>query len=266
MEIFELENITKHLLNPQKKLPEWIFDKNGKMHENVRQGLLKIAQFVIDKTIADIKGLEVYDIVLTGSLPTYFYHKDSDIDMRILVKNKNCSDITTDTAGLDTFLTIQKNILKACGYAFKYLDLAVDVKITSVPIEYVGLYSLIKNRFRIHPNKKIGEGISINEVLDAYFQEQKNIIRDVKKIDICSEGLEKVFALDDLYHQIYKNSYITKIYKDYLIFKLVSKSGVLGNLIQTYIDKTNQVLSFPYEEKISLFMRIKRLLYKCKGV
>ena len=265
MEFVDLENTITRLLNPREKLAPWIFDKNEKMHENVRQGLLKIANKVIKKTISHIDGLEVYDIVLTGSLPTYFYSDDSDIDIRILVRNKNCKDVTKEPTDLDAFLTIQKSMMEGYGYAFRYLDLDVDVKITYFPIEYVGLYSLKKNRFRVRPNKKIGAGLSVYEMTEAYLKEKKNILRSEKKINTRYGGLEKVFALDDLYHQAYKKSYTTKIYKDYLVFKLLSKSGVLRKIIQNYIDKTNQALSFPNKEKFSILTRIKRLFYKNKG-
>ena len=263
MEFFELEKITKHLLEPQPKLASWIFDANNKMHENIRQGLLKIANKVIDETIANIKGLEVYDIVLTGSLPTYFYYDNSDVDIRILVRNKNCDDITRDADSLDAFLTIQKNILQARGYAFRYLDMTVDVKITSFPIEFVGLYSLIKNKFRVRPNKKIGANLITDDIMFAY-DCQKNIIQ--KKIKRNDVRFEKVLALDDLYHQLYQSSYTGKIYKNYLIFKLLSKDGVLSQIQQSYVSCINQIFAFPSKQKISILTRIKRLFCIRKAI
>ncbi len=72
---FDLKAHIHRLLTTNETLDSRLFDKNDVLKENIRTGLLKITDKIIEKTVAGIDGLEVYDICLTGSASNYFYRK-----------------------------------------------------------------------------------------------------------------------------------------------------------------------------------------------
>ena len=140
MKSFDFDATLDRFLTPQKVLSPLIFDDNEKMHEDIRQGLLKIADKIFELTIGKTNGLEPEDVCLIGSLSGY------------------------------------------------------------------------------------------------------------------------------LYHQLYQSSYTGKIYKNYLIFKLLSKDGVLSQIQQSYVSCINQIFAFPSKQKISILTRIKRLFCIRKAI
>ena len=79
-----------YIYSYHKVLNKKIFE-NGKIKDNVRNILLKIANFAIEKS--KISKKKVKDIILTGSLAGYNYNKFSDLDLHIVydlsfIKNK----------------------------------------------------------------------------------------------------------------------------------------------------------------------------------
>ena len=155
METFDLISTVHRLLTPQEVLAPYVFDANKKMLPQVRQKLLKIADFIIQKTIADVPGLEVFDICLHGSLAGYFYRKGSDFDLQIEVHNKNCSFLAKDKRHLDKFLATQILGLKQENYVLKYQNRLIDCNMSSYEVDLWSVYSIKNDSWRIEPKKEV---------------------------------------------------------------------------------------------------------------
>lgn len=98
-----VEDIAKRLLTPKDCLDNFLFDKNDCMIPDIRQKLLNRAEFFIQETIGKIKGLQVKDIWLTGSATSYFYHKKSDIDVKVNVTNDGCPYLSKQPREVNEF-------------------------------------------------------------------------------------------------------------------------------------------------------------------
>jgi len=243
---FNLEANVRRLLTPQEVLSSFIFNKNDVMRADVRDGLLKIADYIIRNTISDVEGLEVQDICLTGSMSGYLYRPKSDIDMRIVVKNKNNKALAKDKKLFDKFLSTQWRGLLAQGYGFRWQKRLVDVKISSSNIDFLSLYSIKDNKWLIKPQKDLK--ISEDEMI-AYYQKRRQQIMDgYHKIKKKYRSVELSEKMGDLYTKTVLRSIDGHpSIKDYFVFKLLSDEGVLRKIGTESILAYNSALSITPE-------------------
>lgn len=240
MERNEVEKILDRLMTPHEVLDPRIFDYKEEMLPEVREALLKLADRRIEKLFAPIKGLEVYDICLTGSSTSYFYHDKSDIDMSIEIHNKNCPFLTKDLKLLGRFLHAISNRFHKSGYIEQYGGRLVDIKTYSRQFDIMGLYSIKKNKWRIYPDHDIYTKISKEEILDLYFERKAQIEADVAHYKQTLDD----FALGDkleLYHREEFDKSVNA--KTYLLFKLLVKTKILRSLGAESILAYNRGLS-----------------------
>lgn len=235
MKTFNLEQVVHRLLSPNKILAPWIFDEKEIMFEDVRAGLLKITDYIIEKTIKDIDGLEVTDICLTGSSADYIYHEKSDFDIKIVAQNKNCLSLKNNKKDFNNFLSAVFSGLFIHPYKFFYKKRFVDVKITSDPIELTGLYSILHQKWIVRPCCNKTKDISEEELKTYYLQKREKLFSDIQKIKERYFGVELGKHMEDLYIQTVLD---TKNIKDYLAYKILCYEGLVkpigSNCILTY--------------------------------
>ena len=87
---------------PHNKLSDKIWQDEEKMHPEVRDALMKIADEFIDYLGID---LDVLDITMTGSLANYNYTPFSDIDLHIMI---DTSSVNKDIDLVEEFFNAKK--------------------------------------------------------------------------------------------------------------------------------------------------------------
>ncbi len=226
MKTFDLASTVQRLLTPQEILAPFVFDENGIMHEDVRQGLLKIADFVINKTIKNISGLRVTDVCLTGSCSGYLYHNNSDIDIRIVVKNEHCSALAKDKKHFDMFLAAQLNGFLIQTKELRYQKRVVDVKMSSENIDFLSLYSIKNNQWLIKPEKDLK--LTEDEIMEYYLKRKQEISEEFERIKQKYHGRELGKQINEFYIRTYERSIVGKpMVKDYFVFKLLHYERLL---------------------------------------
>ncbi len=239
---FDLQATVHRLLTPQKTLAPWIFDQNNVMFEDVRLALLKICNKVVAETVADVEGLEVKDICLTGSSAGYFYHDRSDIDLRIEVHNQSSKELAKDRKHLDLFLATQLNGLIYQGYRFTFHKRLIDIKISSRQVDFTQLYSIKQNKWLIKPVQNFS--ISEQELIAYYQQRKSEILSHFEQIQKKYFGQDLGKALNDFYVATVMKSIAGKpLEKDYLVFKLLNYEHILKPIGAASIRAYNQALS-----------------------
>ncbi|MBR2299025.1 MAG: hypothetical protein IJ870_00430 [Alphaproteobacteria bacterium] len=244
---FDLEKTINSLLTPQEILSPFIFDADGKMQENVRQDLLKIAHKIVELTIFNTQGLEIEDICLTGSLSGYLYHEKSDIDMRIVVKNKNCHDLKKTKASFDAFLSTQFSFYRAKNYRFIYKKKLVDTKMSFSNIDFISLYSLIKNQWIIKPDKDTFKHISKKRLLNYYQKRKNEILEEFEYIKKQYIGTKLCDELDAFYARTVLNK---PTLKDHLVYKILSKEHIFKQIARSCTRTQCAILSLHNEYQV----------------
>lgn len=226
MKKFNLENTVRQLLTPQEVLAPWLFDANNVMLSDVRDDLLKIADFFVAQTVGDIAGLEVYDVTLTGSCSGYHYRQSSDIDLRIEIHNENCKELAKDKKHFEKFLSAQTVCLLHNGEFMKYKGRFVDVKLSCYQIDFVSLYSIKNNKWLVYPEKdfKVTE-----DEMTAYYEKRRKAIKDeLIKIRRKYKGIELGRQLYEFYGRVVSGCYSNgATVKDRIVFKLLNEERIL---------------------------------------
>lgn len=241
-----IEDIARRLLTPQETLDPQLFDYTQMMKEDIRQQILKKTEYIIEQTIGGIKGLELYDICLTGSAANYLYSEHSDIDIRIEIHNKNCPFLNKDARRFEEFLSAQAGAYhyqKNCDFIGKRL---LDVKLAAKQIDLLGIYSVKKNKWRLYPNREATSNISLDELMEAYIARRDKIKTDVAKLKQTYSGVELGWQLNEyFYHQV---AFHTNV-KDYLTFKLLNYARYLKPIGADSIHAYNEGLSLFKSQK-----------------
>lgn len=235
---FDLNATIRRLLMPNKTLAPWIFDENEKMKEDVRKRLLKIGETYARETIGNISGLEVFDICLTGSSSGYFYHDQSDIDMRLEIHNVSCREISQEKIPLDMFLSA---LHIGRGLSFKFDNRKVDIKISSSEIDFMSLYSVKNNIWLIKPNLNMVQCLTVQKMTDYYQTRKAEILKEFEEIKSKYQGVELGNALNDFYIRVILKA---DNIKDYYVFKLLHYEHILQSIGSDSIQAYNNALTF----------------------
>lgn len=217
-EVFDLEKTVTRLFTPQEKLAPWIFDDNGKMLPDVREGLLDIADKVVDETIAGIEGLEVYEVYLTGSSSGLLYYDKSDIDLKIEVHNTGCKEIRQDENVFRSFLTSLQAGFFAHKYNLYFHGRFVDVKIVPKPIEFMSLYSIKNDKWIIKPWTDFVNDFNVEDFKSHYLKKKAEMLAEFEKIKAENKGISLGLKMEELYTKIFGN---IKTVEEYFVYKLL---------------------------------------------
>lgn len=236
----EVEKIFDRLVTPQEILDPFLFDCEEKLLPEAREKLLDFANQVVEAVFAPIKGFQVSDICLTGSMAGYFYREQSDIDMGIEIHNKSCLFLSKDPQAFDRFLNVLSNNYQRKAEIQKYHGRIIDIKTSLMANDAMCLYSVLNNKWRIRPNRNMYSKISKNEVLDLYYAQKARIEADIETFRATLHGRDLADRLDAYYREKFI-SY--KDVKDYLVFKLLVKTEVIRSLGISGIQEYNKAYS-----------------------
>lgn len=141
----------RNFLKLQDKLCPALFDDTQKLHPEVRQTLLKIADFM--KTYIDniFINLKIEDVLLVGSIAGYTYSEDSDIDLQVLIKPDE--KIITVEEFRHQFAFLNSG-LSGRGYKFSIKGYPVDYNWNTEIPPSSGIYSVRDNKWLSQPMKR----------------------------------------------------------------------------------------------------------------
>ena len=166
-----------------------IFNSDNSMSVYVRERLLSIANFVVDLISPFFLDFKLYDIVLGGSICSYTYNKDSDLDIFIII-----SDIKIDNHKLNFKLTdfLTKYILQQNFFPLIY-SRKVDIKIKCVSQYRKGVctYSLLNKSWISEPYKG-----SYNFTPQQLWASYQYFETNIKQIADKISGTEKYLTLE----------------------------------------------------------------------
>lgn len=205
-------------LNPK------LFDEQDLLKEDVREGLIDIANTFIEDIKENDIPIEVMDLWLVGSNASYNYSDNSDIDVHIIA---NMDDI--DCNGL---LTIVYN------YAKSDFNKKHKITVKGIPVEvYIesrsssaitnGIYSLMNNEWVKFP-EKINIDIDFDPDTSELYKEKFEKVTSAIESD-SSEEVQK--TIDDLY-LLRKSALSTdgEFGEGNLVFKEFRNNGMLDEL------------------------------------
>lgn len=213
----------KQLTTPQQTLDSQIFDCDT-MKPQMRDALLSRVQWYIDNLFTPIAGLKIVDICLTGSATSYFYHQDSDIDLRIEVHNQNCPFVSSDPIMLDKFLNSLCNGFRRMGHQMKVGKRIVDIKASSRQIDVLGLYSIMDNKWRIYPDQHVCDNLDHNKILNRFNQRKHEIETTVKTLKQNYHGCTLAEQLEQFY--------IEQVIYDYTRFPQPNEDRIIEFIVQ----------------------------------
>lgn len=202
---------------------------NNHLKSNIRKKLLSLAKFYIKQL--DL-GVEVKDIIFTGSLSNYNYTKLSDVDIHIVINYKDLSD---DEDFVKEYFADKRTIWAQSN----------DIKINGFPVEiYVqdesqlkgegmsSMYSLLNNKWLRKPKYKLPEvdkhliTTKVNKYLDI-LNKISNMKDSTMKIDAYNKVFEKIrdnrreatknegeFSIDNLVFKVLRNKKVFDIVRD----------------------------------------------------
>jgi hypothetical protein len=218
-----LKENAKFALDEKRSLNPSVW-KRDKLLPEVREALNKIGDaFVKYLNVTDLK---VVDYIMTGSLANYTWHKDSDIDLHILVElpdDKNHDNM------IELFMA-KKGLWNAeHGIEIKGFPVELYVQPASEKHASTGVYSLKKNEWITQPKKqnpsidddavlikankwksKINALLKNNNENLEQINAFKTKLRDMRKMGLDKSG---EFAIENLAFKILRNDgFIKKLY------------------------------------------------------
>lgn len=196
----------------------FLFEDENTLNPIYRDKLLNIFYFFSEKLIGENQNIiNILDVTLTGSLVNYNYNENSDIDLHIIVKD-------------DYELLSTKAKLFNLKYNIKMEDHFVEVYVQKYDEQHssTGVYSLLKNKWLVKPDKKINISLDkktlekkynyfLNQIDIALASDNikfiKNIIDKIKKFR--QRGLENngEYSVENIVFKLLRyDGYLKKIY------------------------------------------------------
>lgn len=239
-EIINPDEIDVATLKFNDELNPLLWEEDGKLKEEIRTQLLKIAAEFIKS--CKIEEYKYNDIVLVGSMANYTYTPQSDIDVHIVV---DFSQFKAEEEILGEYFDAKKDLwsnnhdIKINGH-----NVECYVQNSEEPYTSLGVYSLMKDEWVREPLKKM---ISVDEgniqvkaaafmnTIDKLEERLKNgedVVDDLKKVKDKIKNMRK----NGLYKE---GEYST----ENLVFKVLRNSGYLQKLINLKNNNMDQNLS-----------------------
>lgn len=238
--LIEMRDVLTRLLTPQNTLNPLLFDEQNRLRSNIHNILSRQANYIYSLIIAEIKGLKVTDVYLTGSMASYFYSGKSEVDLRIVIENKDCPELAADSKFLSQFLQFYF-FGSLHRRDFRLIGKKVNIKLSTDKPEKLplGLYSIMHKKWLLAPQKNITAGLNADEIYAKYEQKYNEIEAYLLQLDNSGEletkaGIDKLVELYEFLVANCNNS-IT----DYIIFKMLKYRGMIDNITAT----KNQALS-----------------------
>lgn len=228
----------------QEKLNPKIWDGEI-LKPEIRKTLLKIADDYFEGL--DIKDVDIEDVTFTGSLANYNWSEYSDVDLHILVDYK---DIPVDEDLIQDFLKSKSTSWNE-NHDVKIYGFDVELYVQDIAEEHVstGVYSILKNKWIIKPEKKrinvdnINVKLKSNRIMDNIddlydeMKKTKNYENIVTKADKIKDKIKKMrqAGLDRAGEFSVEN----------MVFKVLRRNGMLERLSDIKTVAYDKLVSLP---------------------
>ena len=222
-EVFEVHNE----LNPL------LWDKNNKLHEDVKTKIVNIVNQFLASIDLDIQAI---DVVIVGSNASYNYTSTSDIDVHIIT---NYMDINADTEIVTLlFNQLRSKFNSTYDITIHGLDVELYVEDVNTSVTSNGIYSIIYDSWIKFPKKLTS--IPKYDISQEFSEWQDRI-----DVAIRSENSSFIKQVIDMLYLIRKNSIAAdgEYGKGNQLFKEIRSVGLLKKLKDAYSDAVSKELS-----------------------
>jgi predicted nucleotidyltransferase len=225
----------------QEDLNQKIWDGDSRLHPGVAAALMDIVEEFLEGI--DL-GLEVKDVVLTGSLANYNWSKFSDIDLHILLE---FGHINEDQKLVKKFFdAVRSRWNKLHDIRVKGHEVEIYVQDQHEPHTSTGVYSLMEDNWLVKPTK-------IKPQLDKASAEKKMrfLAKEIDKLAALYHNKQYESALemgnwikDKIKRMRQAGLERAGIYApENLAFKMLRRSGDIERLFDMYTRAYDQVYS-----------------------
>ena len=238
-EAIEPDEVDVSSIQYHDELNPLIWDKNGKLKEDVRKILLLNAKRFIE--FSDLENLNYSDIILTGSMANYNYNETSDMDVHIIL---DFSQISEHDDFVSDFLKMKKTLWnERMPIQVKGHDVEMYYQDSKEPHHSTGTYSILKNKWINEQTKQIVDINSSNIQLKS--ADLMNAIDDLAEMNDAEVFLEKYNRLKDKIKKMRQSGLENEgeFSSENLAFKVLRNTGYMGKLINLKQDFLTQELS-----------------------
>lgn len=199
------------------------------LKSNIRKNLLNLAKFYFEQL--DL-GIELKDVIFTGSLANYNYTNLSDIDLHLVIDYKKLTDdedFAKEFFGDKRAIWADSNQIEIYGYP---VEIYVQDESQLDDKGMGAMYSLLKNKWIKKPKYNLPEvdrhliTQKVNKYLDIL--NKISIMKDsIKKVDSYNKVFEKIrddrrkatkeegeFSVDNLVFKVLRNKKVFDIVKN----------------------------------------------------
>ena len=225
----------------QEELNQKIWDGDTRVHPGVAAALMDIVEEFLEGI--DL-GLEVKDVILTGSLANYNWSKFSDIDLHILLE---FGHINEDQRLVKKFFdAIRSRWNKLHDIHVKGHEVEIYVQDQHEPHTSTGVYSLMEDQWLVKPTK-------IKPQLDKATAEKKMrfLVKEIDKLAALyyNKQYESALEMGDRIKDRIKRMRQAGLERagiyspENLAFKMLRRSGDIERLFDMYTRAYDQVYS-----------------------
>lgn len=206
----------------QPYLADWLFDNFGHIREEQHRQIMAAAKLIYEQNIKRLSGVQITDVILTGSYANYYYSEDDDVDIILMLNFDQNRYIKKEEAALEDFLFLS-NHLGSLGLKLYLNDRDLQVNSAIKLYNSLGQYS-VKNKKWINLPEFETETITVDELIGNYYDKMSAFYQELQSYplhngkyssDDCRKltrrYMYRIFNFDDL--------------KDYLTYKLLRKTG-----------------------------------------
>jgi predicted nucleotidyltransferase len=163
----------------RKTLNPYIWDRNKKLYEPIRKKLLEISEDFLDGILLKSK---IENIFLTGSICSYQWTEESDIDIHIIAKPEDESEFSADY-----FDTKSKLYNKEHNIYIKGFKVELNIKFKEVFLKGKAVYDLKSNKWIKSP------------IHSEYTLTDMDVLTKVKKYqNIIDDAIETQSSMNEL--------------------------------------------------------------------
>ena len=223
---------------PHNKLSDKIWQDEEKMHPEVRDALMKIADEFIDYLGID---LDVLDITMTGSLANYNYTPFSDIDLHIMI---DTSSVNKDIDLVEEFFNAKKKFWND-RHDIMIRGSEVELYPQDINLESVstGVYSVQEDKWVLKPKrfKDNFDKESVSKKANMLKQEIQIAIKNSIS-DIDTEPIDKMLKKLKKFRQsgLEKSG---ELADENISYKIIRDLGLLQKLFNVKYDIKDKMLS-----------------------
>lgn len=177
-----IEKVALSQLSAHERLNPLYFDDNGIMFEEKRQELLEYVQIYLEAYYLKFENTKIRDICMVGSMVSYFYHNDSDIDIVIDIRGDNNHYLKEDFQLFHKLLSQSSSYFMPSLSTQKLHGMNIDIKPFRFEYKYEQQYSLLNNQWVMKFDKELINGLSVQVITDTYYLKLAEINKHLKDI------------------------------------------------------------------------------------